>query len=97
MIVQPAGQLIKLRTRCDLPAHNRQTAAGGAVNNQALFAIIHSERAHSPPAVDLLHTKQPQRQRTPIVEPRRLDADVTEGRNFHRHSVLFRAVTARRG
>ncbi len=83
----PAGRRADQARRSTEPSHptTASPASAAAVDDQALLAIVHAEGARLAAAVDLLHAEQPGRHLAPLVDLGRIDPDIAERGDFHRH------------
>src|SRR5579871_2446581 len=91
-LLQPSRQRIQRGGVFNLPSKILSPVRQGAVEHQALLAIIHAEGTRSTAAIDRFHAEAASGQRCPIVEPGRADAEITECPDFHERPPSGEAV-----
>src|SRR3954467_14455202 len=91
---QPGGQRIQCRRVRHFPAEEGSAAVGVGVHDDALFAIVHTQRQRAARLVDKLHAEKPRRVGRPVFQILGADPDIAKRFNRHRSS---RAAEQRRG
>ncbi len=91
---QPRRQRVQRRCVRNLPAEEPRAFAHGAVDHDALLAVIHPERQQRVAALDRLQPDQAGPELPPVLEVGRSETGISQTQQCHRLPPLF-AIFAR--
>src|SRR5262245_6132388 len=88
-LFQPRGQRIEGRSVRDLPAEKTLPIRQPAVDDEALFAVIHAEGTHGAAAINRLQPKLATSKPGPVIELRSANPEIAHCLNGHGRDPPF--------